>query len=93
MKRLVVPMVVLAAAGLLAGCSKSLDGSSIQGQISDGLAQQVGGTWTVTCPDSVDVKVGGTFTCEAKSEDGQSVTVDVKQDDDQGNVTWSVGGG
>jgi len=93
MKRLIAPVVVLAVAGLLAGCGKTLDGASIEGQIADGIGNQAGGTWTVSCPDSVDAKLGGTFTCEAKSEDGQTVTVDVTQDDDQGNVTWSVGGG
>lgn len=91
MKRLIAPVVVLAVAGLLAGCAKTIDGSSIEGQIADGIGAQAGGTWTVSCPDSIDAKAGATFTCEAKSQDGQTVTVDVTQDDDQGNVTWSVG--
>lgn len=89
MKRLFVPMVVLAVAGLLAGCSSSLDGNSIEGQIADGMATQAGGTWTVTCPSDIPIEQGATFTCEATGADGSISTITVTQDDADGNVTWT----
>lgn len=88
MKRLVAPVVVLAAAALLAGCSKSLDGSSIESQIADGLSSQAGGTWTVSCPSDIPAEQGATFTCTATGADGTTSTITVTQDDADGNVTW-----
>lgn len=89
MKRLIVPMVALAAVGLLAGCSKSLDGSSLQTQIADGMASQAGGTWTVTCPSDIPMEKDATFTCDATNTDGTTSTITVTQTDADGNVTWN----
>jgi len=89
MKRLIVPLVALAAAGLLAGCSKSLDGSSIQGQIADGMATQAGGSWTVSCPSDIAIEQGSTFTCDATNADGTTSTITVTQKDADGNVSWT----
>jgi hypothetical protein len=40
----------------------------------------------VRCPDEIRAEAGGTFACTA-TVDGQPVTYDVRQTDDQGNLT------
>jgi len=40
----------------------------------------------VTCPSEIHAQAGGTFACTA-TVDGQPVTYDVRQDDDQGHLT------
>ena len=40
----------------------------------------------VTCPAEIRAQAGGTFACTA-TVDGQPVTYDVRQDDDQGHLT------
>ncbi len=82
-------VIAIGAAALLAGCSSGLDGSSIEGQIADGMAKQAGGAWTVSCPPDIPVKQGGTFTCEAKDADGATSVITVTQSDADGNVTWA----
>jgi len=67
---------------LLAGCSTTIDVSKIETSVQDGLAEQVGGEWTVTCPDSMEVQAGLTTNCMATSTDGQTLDINVTQDDD-----------
>src|SRR5215212_5799859 len=40
----------------------------------------------VRCPDEIRAEAGATFACTATA-DGQPVTYDVRQDDDQGHLT------
>lgn len=40
----------------------------------------------VRCPEEIEAKAGGTFVCTA-TVDGQPVTYNVRQNDDQGNLT------
>ena len=54
------------------------------------LAAQVGGEWTVQCPDDIPMEKDLTANCEATSADGQSTMINVTQTDDQGNVTWET---
>lgn len=82
--------VLTAGALLLTGCTTTIDVASIETAVQDGLAEQVGGEWTVTCPDSMEVQAGLTTNCMATSAHGQTLDVNVTQDDDQGNVTWEV---
>jgi Domain of unknown function (DUF4333) len=44
---------------------------------------------TVTCPDNIKAEKGATFTCRATAQ-GETVTLDVTQTDDQGHVTFKV---
>lgn len=91
MKRLLIPTVLAAASVLvLAGCSSSIDVADLETQVQDGLAEQLGGTWTVECPDSMEIQAGLTTNCMATSDTGESIDVNITQDDDQGNVTWEV---
>ncbi len=83
--------LVLTSGLLVTGCSAStLDGSSMQDEITAQLAEQVGGTWTVVCPGAEPIKTGGTFTCTATDSSGVAQTVNVTQTDDQGNITWEI---
>ncbi|MBK9737950.1 MAG: DUF4333 domain-containing protein [Actinobacteria bacterium] len=84
---------VLVAATLLAGCSSvsTLDTAKLQDGIVTGLADQLGGEWTVTCPADQKIGKGLTFNCEAVSKaDGTTGTIVVTQTDDEGNVTWET---
>ncbi len=77
---------------MLAGCSMSstLDTASLQDKVTTQITEQVGGTWTVVCPEDVPISTGATFTCTATDEAGATSTVTVTQTDDQGNVTWEI---
>jgi hypothetical protein len=77
---------------MLTGCSGSstLDGSTLQDELTTQIGQQLGGTWTVACPSAEPIKQGGTFTCTATDSAGAAQTVDVTQTDDQGNISWEI---
>ena len=91
MKRLILPATIAVSAALLiSGCSSTINVDQLEQKVQDGLAEQLGGTWTVTCPDSMEVQAGLTTDCMATSDAGQTVDVNITQDDDQGNVTWEV---
>lgn len=74
----------------LLGGGRRLDTDAIAAQIADSLSAQAGQQVSVSCPGSVSLEAGATFTCMATEADGSSQTVVVTQDDDQGNVTWSL---
>ena len=90
-------VIAFAAFGLsltaLAGCSttSTLNTDEVQTAISSGLTEQIGGTYTVSCPSTIEVKVGATFTCDVTdAATGQTAQVTGTQDDDQGHFTWKV---
>lgn len=77
---------------LLTGCGAStIDGSKVEKNIVSGVKKQNGIDVTAKCPDSVKIKVGGTFTCDVSDAKGNSAKATVTMKDDQGNVTWKVG--
>jgi uncharacterized protein DUF4333 len=85
------------AAALFAGllvlpaCTATLDTQKLEDQIAQGIQEQTGATGvTVDCPDDIEAKAGDEFECQATADDGTNATVKVTQNDDQGNVTWSV---
>jgi hypothetical protein len=93
MKRFATVAVVGAASALLlAGCSTSttLDGAKAETTIAADLGTQVGGTWTVQCPDSIPLQKDLVTNCMATNADGQSVNINMTQTDDQGNVSWET---
>ena len=78
-------------AALLVGCSSTLSQTDVQDKLAAGLSEQYGGSYAVTCPSDLTPQAGGTFTCDAtNSADGSSVTINVSQDDDQGNLSWTA---
>lgn len=82
----------LVTAATLSGCSASeLDVDKLESTISTEMQSQLGldAAPTVTCPDPIPIEQGQVSTCTAEL-DGESVNIEVTQDDDQGNVTWQV---
>lgn len=79
---------LIATVGLLAACSNSLSQSDVQDKLTQGMSEQLGGEYTVTCPSDIPVAAGATFTCDATGADGSTGVITVTQDDDQGNLTW-----
>jgi hypothetical protein len=77
---------------LLALATPTLETSQIETRISSATAQAAGTAPTaVSCPDSIDVAPGTTFTCTA-TVDGQNLPFTVTQKDDQGNVDFQSTG-
>ena len=73
-----------------ASCSRSLDKTSLESSIETQLESKGGiSDVTVTCPGDIKAQAGGTFTCTAAAQ-GETVTLQVTQTDDQGNVTFKI---
>jgi uncharacterized protein DUF4333 len=70
-------------------CTKTIDSTSLESSIKSQLATKGVPGATVTCPDDIKAEKGGTFTCTASAQ-GQTVTLDITQTDDQGHVTFKV---
>jgi hypothetical protein len=65
-----------------------LDTEALELRIAASLSQSAGRDVTVSCPGSVPLESGATFTCTATVGDGREFVVLVQQTDDQGDVTW-----
>ena len=90
-----IKMLVVAALVVLSGCTftRNLDTAELEAEIERGIAAQTGAQGvTVDCPEDVPLEAGNTFTCDAADATGQTVTVNVTQEDDEGNVRWEVAG-
>ena len=68
----------------------SVDVPKLEQNITDGVKKQAGVDAKVDCPDNVDWKTGGTFTCDVAIEGGQTQKATVTMVDDKGNVKWSL---
>jgi uncharacterized protein DUF4333 len=77
----------LAAAALFVFGPRTVAPESVQSEIVRITQTAVGVVPAdLRCPDEIRAQAGGTFTCTA-TVDGQPVTYDVRQDDDQGHLT------
>ena len=86
-------VVLLASLALVGGCSrtKTLDAPSLEEMLRTEIEQQLGASgFTVDCPDDEPAAAGATFQCSATSADGKTLTIEVTQTDDKGNVTWKA---
>jgi PBP1b-binding outer membrane lipoprotein LpoB len=86
--------VPLALVGVLfvAGCgAQTVDVTKVEKNIKDGVKQQNNLDVTVNCPDSVDWRTGGRFTCAVTQPDGTKNTATVTMKSDDGDVSWKVG--
>ena len=84
--------VLLALLATACGQSK-LDTSRLESQIEKTLADRTGfPIKSVSCPDDVEAKKGGTFRCTVTTARGERAVVNVTQTDDQGGVTWKLAG-
>ena len=79
---------VAVTAGLLTACSSSLDQADVQDKLQQGLTEQLGGDFTVTCPSDIPLAAESTFTCQTTGADGSTGTIVVTQNDDAGNISW-----
>ena len=86
--RLPLLTAALLAAVVLAACGeKTIDSDKGERFIRGVVANQVGARIaSVTCPEDVEAKKGGTFTCVVAGRDGTKGNVVARQRDDEGNV-------
>ena len=96
MPRLSSAALVLLAAGAagmaMASCGEStIDAGKAETAIQRDLAEKTGlAIASVSCPEDVKVRSGGTFRCRAVARNGDRATVLVTQRDEDGTVTWRV---
>lgn len=88
-------LVLVAAAAVTSACQVSVGGGldidQIEQEIATGIEDQTGISVTsVECPQDVEAEAGNNFTCTVTAEDGSTATVDVTQEDDEGNVRWNL---
>jgi translation initiation factor IF-1 len=86
-------VVLFASLALVGGCTrtKTLDANGLEEMLRAKIEQQLGTQgFSVDCPDDEPAKAGATFQCSATSAAGKTLTIEVTQTDDQGNVTWKA---
>jgi len=90
--RLARVLVAVCIAAVATGCSKTLKIDDLEIQIASQIDTQLDTTGTsVSCPDDdVKAEAGATFECTATLSTGDAVTVEVKQTDADGHVTWTL---
>ena len=76
----------------LSACgTRVLNTDKLETSIKRGIEQQAGvRVKSVSCPNKVELKAGGTFNCIALTTGGDRATVRVVQQDDQGHVRYQV---
>lgn len=90
-----VPIVRLGALtglAVLGSCSQHLNMSQIENRIQDDIERQGRrlSLKTVICPNRVAKQAEAYFRCVGELPDGGQFTINVIQQDDQGNVVWDV---
>lgn len=89
--RLARVLVLVCIAAAATGCSKTLKIDDLETEIASQIDTQLGTEGnTVSCPDDVKAESGATFECTATLSTGDAATVEVKQTDGDGNVTWTL---
>ena len=76
----------------LAACQTTLmlNTDQLEQGIQEQIQSQTGLTVTgIECPDR-PIQQGDQFDCTVTTSDGQQLTVNVTQTDDQGNVNWRL---
>ena len=88
----ILAATLFAAFSLVAldGCKNQLDNKKLEGAITDGLKAKGVALKSVSCPSDRQAKSGDKFTCDAVTDGGDKLVVNVEQTDDQGNVNWKV---
>ena len=83
--------VVLSLVPMACGGDSNLDTAGLETQMKKTLSDRTGiAIESVDCPDEVEPKQGASFRCLARTERGERVVLNVKQDDNDGAVTWKV---
>ncbi len=81
-------LAVSALVGALGGPTR-LDTGAVEERIAADLTREIGRPITVTCPVSVALRAGSSFTCTASDEDGNQAVILVRQTNDRGDVRWT----
>ena len=84
--------LALAASLAVLGCGETvIDGGKLTKFVGKTVSDQAGvRVKSVTCPEDVKAKKGGTFNCTVLAKDGTKGAVKVVQNDDKGNVRVSA---
>ncbi len=82
----------IVALATLGACSRNINMADVDKSIREGIAAQLGmAVASIDCPEEQRAaKKGDIFTCTVSPDVGGQLTVTVTQNDDQGNITWSV---
>lgn len=101
-RKLALPLVVLTAVALLAGCEASVstgddnvDADEVTGKITSQYKEQTGLKLTeITCTE-VEAKVGATFTCKGKNSADVSLEIDgtvnkLDESTDEAKFNWDT---
>jgi hypothetical protein len=86
-------LVALCLAVAATACGPTLDAKGLEEQLRGELATRFpDGEWQVSCPGGVEPEEGSTFTCTAADGDGETLELEITQDDGEGRVTWRIVG-
>jgi hypothetical protein len=82
-------LACVGAAGV--SCKPKADPDKLEKGIRETLEEKFAGLIeAVDCPDDLKLKQGDKFKCSVTLKGGGTMTVDVTQEDDEGNVRWIV---
>lgn len=65
-----------------------LNPAALEAQVAREFREQEGATVDVDCPTGVAAEEGNVFSCRATAPNGDTVQIEVTQQDDSGNVRW-----
>ena len=87
-------MAAVGVALAAAACTVStIDVEALEEDIRTGFQEQADEELPdVGCPEDVEPAQGDVFLCTATADDGTVYTIEVTQQDDEGNVVWEVTG-
>jgi Domain of unknown function (DUF4333) len=81
----------LASLALIAtACTDRIDVPGLESRLAADLQAQYSTSFTVSCPDDVEVGKGNDFECAAEGEDGTTLTLQMTQVDDEASVTYEI---
>jgi uncharacterized protein DUF4333 len=85
-------LILSVAAGSCA--PRTLNTHQLEERLGRQLSDRLGVSSIVAeCPEDVEVRRGGTFTCTAHARgEAEGLRIDVTQIDEEGNVTWEIAG-
>lgn len=84
----IVPLLVLS----VVACATRIDHSKVEQSIKDELKTKGVTMASVTCPDKITAKAGGTFDCTGTDDQGTNAKFTVTMKDDQGSIEWKLDG-
>ena len=90
MDRIARGLALASLAMIATACTDRIDIPSLETRLAQDLEAQYQTSFTVTCPDDVEVGKGKDFRCSASGEDGTSLTLQMTQVDDHASVTYEI---